>query len=223
MTPDFEARCKELIARGESLGERVPRNNQYGHNYWFKREDVPDVQAWIASVANLFRISATPDTYFAQEGQRVLEHKDLAAGVPHHTLQKLLGLLYSLLEEAEAGLLKKAEYAFAASTFDDFIDHAAEYHRGNRKIEAAVLVSAVFEDAIRKIADKFMIVQRGEQLDSVIDNLGKKGHITPVKVKRYKGFAALRNNALHAQWDNFDIKDVGAAIAGTRELIEDFL
>lgn len=220
--PDVIARCSELIERGRELSGRI-RWHESRPNYWFAQEHVPELQAWIGSTANFFRLTATPDTYFSQECTRIVEDEQLSGGVPFYSVQKLLGLLTSILEEMKAGLLKKAEYIFIATTFDDFIDHAAEYHKAGKKVESAVLVSTVFEDAMRKAAEKLNVPHKGKSLDSVIDELGKRGNVTPVKVKRYKGFASLRNSALHAQWEEFDIKDVGSAINGTRELIEELL
>jgi hypothetical protein len=49
------------------------------------------------------------------------------------------------------------------------------------------------------------------------------GVLTQVKAKRVRSFAGVRNHALHAEWDKFDISDVGAMIKGIRELIEEFL
>jgi len=48
-------------------------------------------------------------------------------------------------------------------------------------------------------------------------------NITPVKAKRFKGFSGVRNSALHAEWDQIDIKDVGELINGIREMIEQYL
>ncbi len=48
----------------------------------------------------------------------------------------------------------------------------------------------------------------------------KSGALTSVKAKRVKGFSGVRNKALHAQWDEFDIRDVGELINGARELVE---
>src|SRR3989304_3037237 len=55
------------------------------------------------------------------------------------------------------------------------------------------------------------------------DNLVKSGALPAIKAKRAKSYAAVRNKALHAQWDDFDIRDVGEVINGTRELVEGFL
>ncbi len=219
MTHDLQARCAELIDRGNSLAGQI-HVYQVRADYWFRTEDVPGLQAWIASAVNLVRLTATPDTHFSQEATRVVEDKQLSGGVPHHTVQKLVGLLQSLLEEMKHGLMRKAEYFFVASTFDDFLDHASEFHKAGKKVESSVLASTVFEDAVRRLATKLAVKQAGEALDHVIDDLAKCGAITAVKSKRWKGYAGLRNSALHAQWDGFDIRDVGEMLKGTKEIIE---
>lgn len=219
MAQDLHARCTELIARGEALAGQV-RVYDGRPNYWFRAEDVPGLQAWIASAANLVRLCATPDTYFLQEATRIVEDKQLSGGVPYHTVQKLLGLMQSLAEEMQHGLMRKAEYIFVASTFDDFLDHASQFHASGKKIESSVLASTVFEDAVRRLATKMAVEQAGRPLDSVIDGLSKCGAVTPVKAKRWKSYAGVRNSALHAQWDDFDIRDVGEMIKGTHEIIE---
>ena len=219
MPPDLEARCQELIDRGRTLASQIRVYNERP-DHWFRAKDVPSLQAWIASAANFFRLCATPDTYFLQEATRIVEDKQLSGGIPYHTVQKLVGLLQSIAEEMKHGLMRKAEYIFVASTFDDFLEHASEFHKSGKKVESAVLVSTVFEDAVRRFATKTAIEQAGRALDSLIDDLAKCGAVTQVKAKRWKSYAGVRNSALHAQWDEFDIRDVGEMIKGTREIIE---
>jgi hypothetical protein len=219
MSADLEARCQELIERGRALVSQIQIYDGRP-NYWFCQEDVPSLQAWVASTANFFHLCATPDTYFLQEVTRIVEDSHLASGVPYHTVQKLLGLLNSIAEEIRHGLMRKAEYIFVASTFDEFLDHAAEFHKSGKKIESSVLASTVFEDAVRRFATKQEMEQGGRSLDSLIDDLVKCGAVTLVKAKRWKSYAGVRNSSLHAQWDEFDIRDVGEMIKGTREIIE---
>ena len=135
----------------------------------------------------------------------------------------MVGLLIGAKEEWEHGLLEKIEYIIAGATFDDFLDHVTQYHKGNKKIEAAVLGSAVLEDTVKKIAQKNVIQTSGKSLDSLIDSLVKGNVLTPVKGKRVKAYIGVRNCALHAEWDKFEISDVGELINGTRELIENYL
>jgi hypothetical protein len=135
----------------------------------------------------------------------------------------MYGVLNSALEEWKAGLLRKIEYIVVAETFDDFLDHATQFHKGNKKIESSVLASVVLEDTVKKIANKNDIDPKGLSLEILINELIKKDVFTPVKAKRIKGFASVRNHSLHAEWEKFDIQDVGGLIKGTRELIDQFL
>jgi len=217
MDLELQSRCRELIQRGKILISHA--KSMQGH-YYFGKESISELQAWVASVANLLRIIATPDTYFYQECERIIQDPDLRNGVPYHIVQKLVGLLDSVMEEIEHDLLRKAEYIFVASTFDDFLDHAEEYHKAGKKIESSVLASAVFEDSIRKLATKSGMKESGVPLETLIDGLAKANVLTSVKAKRVKGYSAVRNKALHAQWDEFDIRDVGDMIKGTREILE---
>ncbi len=177
MDAELHDRCKELIDRGRGYALRI-KYYQGSPGYWFSSELIPELQAWIASVANLFRIIATPDTYFQQECGRLLQDEHLRRGVPYHVVQKLVGLLDSLSEEMQRGLLRRAEYIFAASTFDDFLNHAEEYHKAGKKIESSVLASAVFEDTVRKLAARSELKQSGVALETIIDDLAKANVIT---------------------------------------------
>ena len=57
----------------------------------------------------------------------------------------------------------------------------------------------------------------------MVDQLTNAQVITTVKAKRIKSYAGVRNSALHAEWDKLDLKDVGHAIEGVRELLDDYL
>ncbi|MFH1703291.1 MAG: hypothetical protein ABIB41_07670 [Nitrospirota bacterium] len=153
MDQNLQTRCIELIEKGKQIVGQI-QYYEGSPTYWYRDEQNADIQAWIASVGNFFRLTATPDTYYHQECARILDDSDLRRGVPFHVVQKLNGLLKSIKEEIERALLRKAEYLFIATTFDDFLDHASTYHKGGKKIESSVLASAVFEDTIRKIATK---------------------------------------------------------------------
>jgi hypothetical protein len=182
-----------------------------------------EFQAWLSSAANVILAVAPPGSPLAQQVTSLLAHPDFKIGVASHLVLQMHGILTSAREELEHGMLARIEYIFAAATFDDFLDHAADYHKGNKKIEASVLASAVLEDTVKKIATKNSIAAAGVSLEPLIDELAKAGVFTPVKAKRVKGFAAVRNHALHAEWDKFDIRDVGELISGTRELLASFL
>ncbi|WP_144409785.1 hypothetical protein [Cupriavidus basilensis] len=219
---EISQRCNELIARGVAIEATVKRSERYGREYWVTdTAAIQDSRAWLSSAQNLIRISAPSDSHFSSEIAKILGDDSLITGVPTKALDAAIGLLRSLAEELDLGLLRTAEFYYTASTFDEFLDHAEDYHKRGKITESAVLSSAVFEDAVRKTADKAGVPQAGINLDPLIDALVKKGTITPVKAKRWKAHAAVRNEALHAQWDKIELRDVGDLIRGTREIIED--
>lgn len=213
-------RFNELLKEGADLVQKLPKNP---YELRVSNEEIPRYQSWLSSVSNLIRVVTKEDNYFSEECNRLITHEHMSGGIPKQIIQKMQGLLSSAKEEWSKGLLRKIEYVISAATFDDFLDHAAVYHKGNKKTEASVLASAVLEDTIKKVALKNGIKTDGVSLEQLIEELVKKDIFTLVKSKRVKGYAAVRNHALHAEWGKFDIKDVGELINGTRDIIEEFL
>ena len=107
-----------------------------------------------------------------------------------------------------------------AATFDDFLDHGAEYLNRRRKDEAAVIAGIVFEDTIRRICRVLGITENGVALDQLITELTKQGALTALKAKRARAAAGVRTSAAHARWEEIDLGDVRPVIELTKELIE---
>ena len=209
-------RIDELIARGNATIRA-----QSHDEYWIR--DIVQAQSWMASAANAIQQVAPTGSFFRAELDRLMSNDQLKGGIPISVAEKVLGVLQSVQLEAKAGLLTKLEDQVVATAFDDFLDHASQYHKAGKVKEAAVLASAVLEDAIKRVATKSGVGTSGQSLEPLIDELSKSNIITPVKAKRLKSFAAIRNHALHAEWDKLDIRDVGAQIAGIRELLDEHL
>ncbi|UCV27295.1 hypothetical protein [Ferribacterium limneticum] len=209
-------RIDELVTRGTATVR-----SQSHEDYWMR--DVVASQSWFSSAANSIQQVAPTDSFYRAELDRLVSNENLKGGFPRATMEKMLGLLQSVQLEAQAGLLIKLEDQVVATAFDDFLDHAALYHKSGKTKEAAVLASAVLEDTVKRIAVKSNIAPSGLSLEPLIDELAKQSVFTAVKAKRLKSFSAVRNHALHAEWDKLDIKDVGAQISGLRELLDEHL
>ena len=211
-----------LLNEGEELVKALPLSGTRSQMSAPKGKE-PIYRSWLMSSANLIQSITQPGSYFIQQVDKIFNDGQLAYFVPTRIAQQMYGLLRAAKNEWDQGLLRKIEYVFIAETFDDFLDHAAKYHKGNKKIEASVLACAVLEDTLKKISSKNEIVKSGLSLEQLIDELVKESVFTPVKSKRVKGYSGVRNSALHAEWDEFDISDVGQLIKGVRELIDEFL
>jgi hypothetical protein len=215
---DYIKRCTVLINTAIVFYSR--RGND---EYYYPESMTKDLQKWISSTCNIISLISPQQSYFYTESTKLASDKDFRHTVPFHVIERLTGLLESLRDEMQSGLLQGLEYKFTASAFDEFLDHADSLHKGGKKIEASILASIVFEDTIRKIAKKNSRDDKGKDLESIIDDLVKVDVLPPVKAKKAKSFGAIRNKALHADWDAFDIRDVGDIIKGTREFIENYL
>ncbi len=220
---DYEQRFTELLIEGQKLISEVERDENGFLSYWMPEDRIAIYQQWIGSTVNLIGLVDQPNGTFKSECARLQRDDDNKSGVAYRIMQKLYGLLAATKDEWKRGLLRKVEYIVIAEAFDDFLDHASYYHKGNKKIESSILACAVLEDTIKRIARKHTIETKGMSMEPLIDELVKQNIFTPVKAKRVKSFAGVRNHALHAEWDEFDIRDVGDLIKGTRELIDTFL
>lgn len=222
MKETIDQRFKDLIQEADRLIKAIPWY-EGEPRYWVEDHQIAEYQKWLGSSANLLKLVTTSDSLFARESNKILGDQDAKIGISYRMVQKMYGLLLSAQDEWALGLLRKIEYMVVAEAFDDFLDHATYYHKGNKKKESSILASAVLEDTVKKIAKKNSLETKGVSLEPLIDNLVKANIFTPVKAKRIKGYAGVRNHALHAEWDDFDIRDVGELIKGTRELIDEFL
>lgn len=222
MKEKVSQRFAELIEEGEQVISKFVKDRA-GIFDGIKSEDLSIFQAWISSVHNLIYVVAGKSNPLFELSNNYISQTAKTSGISPDIIRKMVGILQSAQKEWETGMLKEIEFIFAAETFDDFLDHAQLYHKSNKKIESSILASAVLEDLMKKISMKNSINPKGENLESLINKIKNAGIFSLVKTKKVKTFAGIRNKAFHAEWDDFDIKDVGDMIKGIRELIEDFL
>lgn len=217
MKETIDSRFKELMQQGTIFSVNL------GEDDWVEGNRIPLYQSWLSSATNLIQIVAPKQSYHYTEADRLMKHDQLSHGIPSIVFNRMLGLLNSAHSEWDKGILREMEFIVAAETFDDFLDHASIYHKGGKKVESAILASSVLEDTIKKIANRSNLQTKGISLDPLIEQLITSNVFNTVKGKRIKAYVGIRNKAMHAEWDEFDIKDVGEMIKGLRELIENYL
>ena len=177
-----------------------------------------DQVAWLISAEYAVQLvcSSSVNPYYRRAHDFVLMGQQQA---PKTAISEMAALLKRLLEEIEGGLLTTIENHAIAVTFDDFLDHGAEYLKHGRKDEAAVIAGIVFEDTIRRICRVLEMAENGVALDTLISELAKREVLTALKAKRARAAAGLRTSAAHARWEQIQLSDVDPVIEFTRELM----
>jgi hypothetical protein len=200
---------KAVKERIKTLIAEVPELSRSGDGY--------QQRAWLTAARNAVDLvcPSANNAYFVGARQ-ILTSPTLV--VPY-SLSEMAALLARLLEEIEGGLLTTIENHAIAVTFDDFLDHGAEYLKHGRKNEAAVIAGIVFEDTIRRICRVLDIGENGVPLDALITELTKRDVFTQLKAKRARAAAGLRTSAAPARWEQIEPSDVNPVIQLTRELM----
>ena len=197
-----KGRIEQLIAEAPALSAGI----DYSHQTAWLTAAQYAVQLLCPSSANPY-------------SQRARDHVNSGISSPREAISDMGALLTRLLEEIEDGLLTSIENHAIALTFDDFLDHGAEYLKHGRKNEAGVIAGIVFEDTIRRICRGLSIPENNVALDTLITELVKQNVLTALKAKRARAAAGLRTSAAHARWEEIELADVPPVIELTRELI----
>lgn len=210
----IRARLEELIDRSRNLGSERKHSGAVQLS-----EIVPACNGWLASANHILSVVAPNPT----SGHRIQALSASAFGSIDAQVRNMAGVLKALLEDVDAGVVTSIANAARGEVFDDFLDHAEHYLKGNKVQQAGVIAGVVFEDTIRRACERHQVGQKGIALDKLISELEKKELLTGVKAKRARAAAAVRTSATHAQWDEFERTDVESAIKTTRELIEQLI
>ena len=210
--PTIDRRFVELDAEGEQLLSMFKGNVAAGLH------SRTACLSWLLSAVNLLEVAMPSDSRFRKEAQRLMPNPE--AEIWGSTIATILGIFKSAASEWRNGLIDTFELRFVALAFEDFLKHAAAFNDGGKKMEAAILASAVLEDTVKRLCLKYNISAEGKTLDSLINALKAAQVLGKVKAERMKSYAALRNKAFHAEWDAFDERDLRQMIDGLEEVLE---
>lgn len=198
------ARLNELVKRGEAVlaTRRDPPRGTMGFD---SSVDSEMAHQWFTSVQNvLSRVFGADSEHYknfsAQPGKQ---------GVTYSPARRAQGVLKAALEDYERGFLFELRELVEAEVFSDFLDQASALLTAGYFAPAAVVVGAVLEDGLRRLANRANLdVGESPKLDRVNADLAKAGVYTKLVQKRITAVADIRNNAAHGKWDAFNADDV---------------
>jgi hypothetical protein len=204
-------RLDEIIDTGKSLHDTA-RQSDFGSPY------IPDDRAlygWIASsrslVASVVGQSSEYYSLLAQALEGYPRASNVASGI---------GILESLRNDWDAGLLVSRDMLITADAFEGFLEQAEYLLSEGYENAAAVLVGGVLEATLRKICDAHGVPYDPRATMEPL-NVALARHAPPVYnklvQKQITAWADLRNNAAHGRYSEYTKKQVADMLGWVRE------
>lgn len=135
---------------------------------------------------------------YSVEAGRMIENMDKMS---LHTLDIVKGLLFGIKSNIEDDLYGSYETKVIRDVIIDMTSHALELARAGYKDSAVVIGSAVFENAIKRLAQKHNIESEGRDLREVNNELIEKGVIDRTTHSNIASFVEIGKRAAHCRWE----------------------
>ena len=201
---------EELVSTGEKLvadasGSGLP----LGH------ERVQELASITARGGQLIARLYGSDSLYFQRFKTSTQDKDfnIMFSRYYRHVADVVGIFKAVEHDIKSGMLTNFRSLIQAEIFADFLEMAEHLYREGYKDAAAVLLGAVLEDSLRKIAGEKgvdILNSKGKPLtiDPLNVELAKKGVYNALVQKQITSWANLRNDAAHGHFAKYDSAQV---------------
>lgn len=153
--------------------------------------------------------------------------KSMHSGCYDH-VSEVAGILKAVQHNIRSGMLLNIRSLLQAEIFSDFLEMAEHLLNEKYKDAAAVLLGAVLEDSLRKLADANNISCYSEAgkpltIDPLNIALAKAQIYGPLVQKQITTWANLRNDAAHGYFLRYDEGQVQQMLLFVQKFCADFL
>jgi hypothetical protein len=213
------ARLRELVERGEAVlaTRRQPPPSSIGYD---ASVDGQMAHQWFTSVQNILARVFGQDS----EHYRNFAKQPGKQGLSFSPARRAQGVLRAALEDYEQGYLFKLRELVEAEVFSDLLDQAKALLEAGYFAPAAVVIGAVLEDGLRRLAIRSRLeLPEMPKLDRINAELAKAGLYSKLVQKRITAIADIRNSAAHGNWAAFRNADVEDMYDWTCRFLEEHL
>ncbi|MCY3767557.1 MAG: DUF4145 domain-containing protein [Gemmatimonadetes bacterium] len=138
-----------------------------------------------------------------------------------HFMPTVTGVLISLRDAVDQGLLQSLESRLRANIHDDFLVQASELLDAGFHVAAIVLIGGVLEDHLRKMVQgQGLPLPKNGSISKYNDLLRKNTYYQSVW-RRIQSIGDLRNDAAHGKASNITAEDVNDAHNFVQRFITD--
>lgn len=163
-------------------------------------------------------------------------YKDFDYNVIHfrsHSLIVALELLKNIRKDVDEGWLENIKGIVSAELFSDFLEMAEHLLEENYKDPAAVIIGSVLEENLRELCVRNGIAitttdpnngtVRPHKAETMNIDLYKHGIYNGLVQKSVTAWLALRNNAAHGKYGEYDLPQVRNLLQSVRDFIIKYL
>ena len=224
----IRSRFDELIERGNKLlSEMKEQETTRVSNI---PRGISDYEALVLNSCSLIK-EVLANSERSKELQQNIAHPVKYLGPVSSSVKKIIGILEDLKDDYESGFLDDLEKRIAADISADYMGQAeallgegipGQYDH----VPAAVLCGAVLEDYLRRLCQRqpsISITKSNGQyktLGPLIGELEKAKALNKLTIKRLQGWAQIRNDAAHGQFNEFTREDVESMLKGVKTFIQ---
>jgi len=184
----------------------------------FSRDDYAQVRAYAAQAATAVGQIVGRDTDY----YRLIDEAGSASMYASIVGQHIGEALRALRSDIANGYLRRQADLIAAEVFGDFLDMAGHLLDNGYHHPAAMLIGAVLEDGLRRLARGAGIaVKSGDDLSALNHRLADNKVYNDLVRKQVGVWADVRNHADHGEWEQVTEPDVRDMYSGvTRFMAE---
>jgi hypothetical protein len=225
---DTQKLTNEVDALVESVGRLSREAATSGRELGPER--IEELSSIAARGGQLIRRLYGIGSQYDQNFQRVLATTLFTSMHSYHYshVSELAGILRGVQHDLNSGMLFDLRLLLQAEIFADFLDMAEHLLNSRYKDAAAVLLGAVLEDSLRKLAQSSGVATTGTNgkpltIDPLNAALAKTDVYGPLVQKQITTWANLRNDAAHGNFSKYDNEQVGQMLLFVQKFCADFL
>jgi len=221
----IEKEVASLIATGEKLSaEAAVARSALGN------EKIQELLSMTARGGQLItRLYGKESQYYEMyQAATKTQHFTTMHSNYYEHVSNLVGLFRGIKHDIDTGMLVNMKNLLQAEIFADFLDMAEHLLGEGYKDAAAVILGAILEDSLRKIADANGISTIGSKgkpltIDPLNIAICKNGVYGPLVQKQITSWANLRNDAAHGHFTNYDADQVKQMLLFVQKFCADYL
>jgi hypothetical protein len=215
----------DLVAISENLSRDAARSSAK-----LGPECVEEIAGVAVRGGEVIRRLYPADSQYAQNWKKVLGTESFTSMHSSYFghLSEMVGILKAAQHDIMSGILTDFRRVVQAEVFADFLEMAEHLLGEGYKDPAAVLLGAVLEDSLRKLAVTsglpiIGVSGKALTLEPLNVELAKTGKYGALVQKQVTTWANLRNDAAHGRFLNYDIEQVRHMLLFVQKFCSDYL